>query len=484
MHRIPKSMSTQHPDNVAAPFFCENTLLDGQDEVQEAYYAFSHLGCDEQMWDFEGKEVDNFVVKKLLTKNENYFKRTKLGKDVFLTFRVPNPAVERAEGKILLETLESIPRSYDAAKLFYGEDIAPVFEVILPMTTDASALNRMYHYYQDFVAGKQNKAIRVHDISIAEWLGEFHPEKINVIPLFEDMEHMLAADQIVREYLKDKEVPYQRVFLARSDPAANYGSLSAVLLNKIALQRLHKLSQERGIPIYPILGVGSAPFRGNFRPDTVESVMNGYPSVHTYTIQSSFKFDHPADAVRDAVAKIHEHETSAPMAIDEERALDIMKRYSTEYARQIRILAPAINRIAPFIPKRRKRKLHIGLFGYARNVADLKLPRAITFTASLYSLGIPPELLGMNALTAEDTTFLKQIYTNFEFDLTDPLRFANFSSPFFPEEIKTAVRSMETECHAGHREVTSAIVEQLERMSGDNLSQLILRAAHMRGFLG
>ena len=60
-------MSTQHPDNVHTPFFAENTELGGEDEIQEAYYVFSHLSCDEQMWDCEGKEVDNFVVKKLLS---------------------------------------------------------------------------------------------------------------------------------------------------------------------------------------------------------------------------------------------------------------------------------------------------------------------------------------------------------------------------------------------------------------------------------
>ncbi|MDY6986226.1 MAG: phosphoenolpyruvate carboxylase [Candidatus Thermoplasmatota archaeon] len=37
-----------------------------------------------------------------------------LGRDLFLTHRVPNPEVEGAEDKVLLETLESIPRSYDA----------------------------------------------------------------------------------------------------------------------------------------------------------------------------------------------------------------------------------------------------------------------------------------------------------------------------------------------------------------------------------
>ena len=117
--KIPKVMSTQHPDNVSIPFFAETSDMSGEDEIQEAYYAFSHLGCCEQMWDSEGKEVDNYVVKKLFTKYPHFFKQRRLGRDVFLTIRVPNPAVEKEEAKILLETLESIPRSFDVSKIFY-----------------------------------------------------------------------------------------------------------------------------------------------------------------------------------------------------------------------------------------------------------------------------------------------------------------------------------------------------------------------------
>jgi hypothetical protein len=47
--------------------------------------------------------------------------------------RVPNPTYERNESKILVETLEGIPRGYDVAREFYGEDISPIFEVIIPM---------------------------------------------------------------------------------------------------------------------------------------------------------------------------------------------------------------------------------------------------------------------------------------------------------------------------------------------------------------
>jgi phosphoenolpyruvate carboxylase len=58
------------------------------------------------MWDCEGKEVDSYVVKKLLSRYGEFFNEKILGKDLFLTLRVPNPTVEKAEAKILLETLE------------------------------------------------------------------------------------------------------------------------------------------------------------------------------------------------------------------------------------------------------------------------------------------------------------------------------------------------------------------------------------------
>src|SRR5438552_343539 len=110
-------MSTQHPDNVAMPFFAQSAPLTAEDEVREAYYAYSELGCDEQMWDFEGKEVDNFVVEKLLTTYGDYFHRETLGQHIRLTPRVPNPRIERAAAKGLLEVLHSLPRHSDAARL-------------------------------------------------------------------------------------------------------------------------------------------------------------------------------------------------------------------------------------------------------------------------------------------------------------------------------------------------------------------------------
>jgi len=166
--KIPKVMSTQHPDNVNTPFFSKDPKLSGEDEVLEAYYAYSHLGCDEQMWDCEGKEVDNFVVKKLFLKDEDFFRENKLGKDIFLTLRVPNPEEEKNEAKILLEQLERIPRVFDLAKVFYNEELAPIFEVILPMAGSAKSIDRIYRYYMDFVVGKKSAKLNKNDITIEE----------------------------------------------------------------------------------------------------------------------------------------------------------------------------------------------------------------------------------------------------------------------------------------------------------------------------
>lgn len=483
--RIPKCMSTQHPDNVSIPFFAENTELGGEDEIQEAYYAFSHLGCDEQMWDCEGKEVDSYVVKKLLTKYDTFFRQKRLGKDVFVTLRVPNPTIEQAEAKVLLETLESIPRSFDAARLFYGDDIPPIFEVILPMVTSSSCIDRVYRYYHDFVVGKKNKPFRDGDITIAEWIGDFKPEAVNVIPLFEDTEHMLNAHRILGEYLRDKDVQYQRVFLARSDPAMNYGIVSSVLLNKIALQRLQGLSRETGVELYPILGLGSAPFRGNLRPQNIDRIAAEYPSAYTLTVQSAFKYDNPPDTVRKAVEKLQKRQVTPAQEIDAKRCLEIIDKYSREYQRQTEVLAPAINRIARHVPSRRKRKLHIGLFGYSRNVAGVTLPRAISFTAALYSIGLPPEILGLNALDDDDIRFLREVYISFEADMRDALMFFNRETDFLPDGLLSRVDAVfgDYEADAEHKEITDYVIDYLKSGAG-NPGELVLRAASLRSFLG
>ena len=115
---IPRTMSTQHPDNAATPDWSRDEVIGGNAEVLEAFYAYSILGCQEVMWDSEGKDADTRVVRKLLQKYWDYFAGHTIGEDLFLTYRVPNPKIEGAEKKIIVETLQNIPVAYDVATWF------------------------------------------------------------------------------------------------------------------------------------------------------------------------------------------------------------------------------------------------------------------------------------------------------------------------------------------------------------------------------
>ena len=485
-------MSTQHPDNAKPPFFADQAVIEGEAEIKEAYYALSNLGCREQMWDYEGKEVDAFVVKKLLTRYEDFFRNQMLGRDRQLTLRVPNPRVEQAEGKVLLETLESIPRSHDAARMLYGPEVpCPVVEVILPMTSSADELNRVYHYYREFVGGKEQQ--RCYDITVREWVGDYLPDAIRVIPLIENRDQLLSVDRIVEDYLSDKSYDSHRVFLARSDPALNYGQLSAVLLTKIALQRLGALEGKLGIELLPIIGVGSAPFRGNLNPRRVHEFLEEYPSVQTYTIQSAFKYDYPETEVRAGIETLNAAVRGPATEIDEKEARRIIDKVSYRFAQCVTELAPMINEIAALVPSRRARKLHIGLFGYSRELdgrEHVHLPRAIGFCAALYSIGLPPELLGLAALGKGDLAFVRQAYQNHDRDLSDALRYLCVRNlkhlpPIVRKDIETALDELPLDVDTEHAELANGIMDDLRH--GNPQTQIIekiQRAAVCRRFLG
>lgn len=485
-------MSTQHPDNVNLPFFAESQPMGGEDEITEAYYVFSHLGCDEQMWDFEGKEVDEFVVRKLLSRYSHFFKENPLGEKHFLTLRVPNPSVEKTEGKVLLEVLESIPRSYDLVKLINPKARPPIFEVILPMTRNSKEIERIRFYYEKFVGGKGEFTFP-DGAKLKSWIGDFAPSQIEVIPLFENMESILNSSHILEEYLKNKELHYQRVFLARSDPALNYGHLAAILSLKVALFRLENLEKRWGKPILPIVGVGSCPFRGNFKPTNIENCLKGYPSVQTFTIQSAFKYDYPSEKVIQAIKKLNQTKRKEAIPVeDEEKVVELAEKSSQIYQSELELVAPLVSQVSPYVPPRRQRKLHIGLFGYSREAASRKngkqitLPRAIAFCAALYSVGFPPEVLGLAKLTAEEIKLAKKVYPDFKEDLSDSLAYFNPDSlkllPALKENVKKVLKLVDYQTDKDHLKTTSKIIEKLEK--GEDIKELVIEAAWIRKFLG
>lgn len=474
-------MSTQHPDHEKKPPFTDSYKIDIKKEIPEIFYVFSVLGCSEVMQDLDGKRGCNYLVESLVTepKYQDFFKKNILGKDAYITIRIPNPELEPAQAKIVTEILGSISRSFDAARAFYKDDTRPpIFEVILPMTASADSLNRIYNSYKNM--------LEVQMVFSANSGEMFEPEKINVIPLYEDMESLLNAHTITKEFLKDKNPEYQRVFFARSDPALNYGNISAVLLNKIGLENLDNLSKDIGIPIYPIIGVGSAPFRGNLKPATVKDVSEEYPSVRTFTIQSSFKYDHPVKEVKDAIEWLKKRSTKSAHSVDIEECLKIVDKYTEQYQKEIGDLAQTINNISKYVPKGRERRMNIGLLNVVRTVGKDELPRAIPTVAAGYSTGIPPEFLGLVALDDGDIDFVKGTYLNFEKDLRDAAPYLNPDSPYISKKLIRRVQDVlgDVEPDKEHKEITDEIIDLLKKGRTEGLTEKIHDAARIRKFLG
>ena len=491
MSLIPKVMSTQHPDNATpAPFADDTGVLKGDGEVEEAVAAFA-LGCDEQMWDSEGKEVDNQVVRKLLTNYPDFFQDgLQLGRDVALTLRVPNPSIERDLRKSMVEALQSVPAAWDMAVSFYGEDAAaPIQEVILPFTTSAEEISLVEAYYRKVIVGQEDEMLLNGQV-VKDWVGEFFPKQVRMIPLIEDKEHLLFCDQIVEEYLQGRDLPYQRVFLARSDPALNYGVVAAELVLKVGLLRLHDLERKLGVPLYPIIGAGSVPFRGHLTPVNIDRALTEYPSAHTFTAQSAFKYDYDKDTVREGIRQISVHERGEPVPIDQERAIEVIEKATAEYQEQVQKLLRAISRVSNHIPRRRDRRMHVGLFGYGRSmegVEGVTLPRAIRFTASLYSIGVPPELLGLAALDEADLAFVREVYPNLDGDLRAALRFANerHVKELLGEPYLRLLGQFTDEIDRVHEGLTSAIRASISGSSAtEHVSHFVEEAAHLRRFLG
>ena len=298
---------------------------------------------------------------------------------------------------------------------------------------------------------------------------------------------MMNAHNITRDYMKDKELEHQRVFLARSDPAMNYGQASAILANKIALYNFQLLEEETGVSIQPIIGVGSAPFRGNLKPSNVDHIMGEYPSVQTFTVQSAFKYDYSHDDVREGIRAINDGSRSKAMEVDPQRCKEIISKCSASYREKIIKLAPLINEAASYVPRRRKRKLHIGLFGYSRSLEGVVLPRAIGFCCAFYSVGIPPEILGLDALDGSDLDYLRQVSPHFDDNMKDALRFMNPASlKTLPLKVRMSIDNLDLdyETDEEHCAITSLIMDNLKNSTGKGMEESVLRAAHLREFLG
>jgi len=446
--KIPTTMATQHPDNAQAPYWETDGdgFVSALEEVQECYSAYKDLGCEEFMWDWEGKHVDEAVIDKLFTQYHDFFKKKQLGRDIFLTYRIPN--IWQEKGYSLARAFMTILTAQDFARDL-GFERPPIWEVILPMCDEARKMIYIQKAFTQMAKFKQ----KIFNNGTKDKFNY-----INVLPLIEGVKELTAPKKILQDYLRlhQKEYkfkpPYLRAHIARSDPALNSGLIPAVLAAKVAISEYYKFEEETGVKVFPALGAGTLPFRGSLNPYYIDDFIQEYGGIRTVYIQSAFRYDFPLKVVKEALAKLNkELALTSPKIFTAREVKDIGKIneiFTNYYRRTIERLAPLIDKFSKKIPHRRERMLHIGLFGYSRSLGKKKLPRAIPFTATFYSLGIPPELIatgrGLGEIKKQSLLgALENNYLNLKKDLTFAGNFLNKENLKFLAKKFSAFREIE-----------------------------------------
>ncbi len=504
MRTIPGTMATQHPDNAFAPYWDKDgrPFVAAYQEMAEAVACFKDLGVSEYMWDWEGKHADAAVIDRVFTDHYDYFSKHQLGRDKFLTFRIPNIWEER--GYNLLQAMTVILSGEDFARDLEF-DRRPLFEVILPMTERPEQLIRIHKLFGKLAQFKSSDFTK-HEPDNNGYL--------ELIPLVESVESQLGVGDLLEKYvaLHDEHYgfkpAYIRPFLACSDSALSSGLLAGTIGNKVALSRLYEFSGRMDIPVFPIAGPGSLHFRGGLSPSaaSIERFMKEMPGVRTVTVQSSFRYDHPKDEVRSAVSKL---ESGLPrtkpriISADRQKTLVVIGERSSKFYK--RTLSGVIENMQPLfktVPRRRDRRQHIGLLAYSRSMGAQTMPRAITFTAAFYSVGVPPEFIGvgrtLSGLKPGELEMLKDEYPSLATDLQEAGRFLNKDNlaEFAKgskawQDIKTDVEAAESvlgvsfgpgsESESEHMALSAKLINTQDSKKG---AELITRMAELRRSLG
>ncbi|MEM0483386.1 MAG: phosphoenolpyruvate carboxylase [Pyrobaculum sp.] len=209
---------------------------------------------------------------------------------------------------------------------------------------------------------------------------------IEVIPLIEDAYAQLKFESLLAEILKEKREESIRLFLGKSDSAVKNGHVASALAIAHVLSRVRKFEEETGVRVYPILGMGSPPFRGalnNYALAHLEVFQ--YAGYSTATIQSAVRYDDYVK-VRDSILNAC---CTTPRKV--EGVEELIGEAATSYKALIAKYVDKVVEMARLVPSTRDR---VSWKAYGRQLLTeggaVHMPRAIVYTATWYALGLPP----------------------------------------------------------------------------------------------
>lgn len=461
---IPATMMTQHPDSASR-------YVAVRDEPGEAIGALTPqpigLGIQEVMIDYEGKltpyhqtaEISLGLLERGLVP----------GRDVLVTPRIPNASRETAFHQLM--ALMSVIESNYQLRQAGGDGV--IREVIVPMVETAAELVEVRRRIEDVI-----------ELGHKEFGMDRDPNAVQLIPLIEEVPELLAAGDLVGGYIRlAREQGYRvddlRVMFGRSDSAMVYGLVPAVLSVKVAIADCRAACVEAGIESFPIFGGGALPFRGHVTLDNLDSLVKDFPGIRTVTVQSGVRYDRGKGETMQLALRAIEvlgETAAAPIEAGRRREmLDLVGTFTRPYLMSFSRLLPVVTALADVMPRQRDRLARKSTVGYARDaaqpaklaalmadpdiaarIAEIEigaardLPRAISYTGALYSIGLPPEFIGtgrgLDALAASggDAAIerLLELYPGIRGDLEQAARYVNIeaAASHLPPELAGEVR--------------------------------------------
>lgn len=460
---IPSTMMTQHPDSASR-------YVSVRDEPGEAIDALTPqpigLGLEEVMVDYEGKLTPYHQTAEIAL--GLWERGMAIGENVLVTPRVPSATKETVFHQ-LMALMSVVESNY---QLRAAGSAGAIREVVVPMVETASELVDVRRRIQDVI-----------ELGHKEFGISRDPNAVQVIPLVEEVPELLAAGRFLGQYIEmaaesDFNVSDLRIMLGRSDSAMVYGMVPSVLAVKIAVSDCYAMGREKGVGIYPIFGGGVLPFRGHVSLDNIEQLARDFAGIKTLTIQSGLRYDSGNEAARQVAIKAREllagNDYLSFNSEERDELTTLVGIFTRHYLDSFAGLLPVVISISELIPRQRDRLARKSAVGYARAAAQPEklaaeisdkeiaatlsaipatgaknLPRAISFTGALYSIGLPPEVIGTGRGLAEvvrrrgrqGLERLLGFYPGLKADMAKALRYASFetASPHLDEQVKKQI---------------------------------------------